>query len=187
MKPRIQEYKNKSFRARRLKCAQLYMYKDYSMSDALWASYMSDAPNDNPSRAFNAKGMKKAIRSIENQIVAREAKTKELVVSDLEEREEDLAGTAEALLELVDKLTKDAASDPDEVGKLTKAVNALKGVEKIRQDIGNRVDKLQGRLVADAKNPKDVEGEALLSRLKDSMKPKEPKPAEVIDVESQES
>ena len=183
MKPRLAQYKNKSIRAKRRKAAQLYMYGDhngdYSQAEALWVTWMSDSPNANPSRAFNRKRMTAEIGKIENAIALREAKKKDQVVSELEAEDDKLAKSSKEALALVDTMIKDATQDHDLIPALVKAVNALKGLQKMRQDIGARTDKLEGRLVADAKNPKDVESEAFMRRLEDAMKPKE----RVIDID----
>jgi hypothetical protein len=190
VKARLPQYKNKSFRARRRKAAQLYMYGDAdNMNEALYMSWMTNSKwsEKNAARAFKRKGMQKEIRKIENAIALREAKTKTDVICELEENDNKIAKAADKVLDLVEDLAEKAGDDPEALKELTKSVNALKGLAKIRQDLGTRADKLQGRYVAEQKNPEDAKNDAItammLAQQKGTLQTNIRK-AEAIDVET---
>lgn len=186
---RLANYKHKTRKQRLRRCAELYVYGgkdgDYTQAECLYMTYLSNAKyiSQNSSKAFKRASMKRAIKQVENEIVVYQAKRKEEVVQNLENREDKYASTELKMLEMLDKMISEAKDDPEKLKEVVKTANALKNISGISQGIGTRLDKLQGRYVKEQENPENVKNDILRSAIakiqEGKMKAPEPKP--VID------
>jgi RNase P protein component len=166
---RLPQFRNRSSKQKCLKAAWLYRTGRATQAEALWAVYLSDSKycSVNASRAFSRNRMKRALEIVDKSISQTIAKQKEVVVKELENREEDIVDRLKKLYELYDKCIERYAVDDLAALKEAKTITPMIArLEKIVEGMGVRTDKLQGRYVKDAENPETAQMEVMKERFK---------------------